>query len=143
MGGGVPSAGVAGLVLRLSFRYGLLAFETVYLAWAFDDWQQMPMTPLRARFAARGVPHLLGAWTSESGVPLYSVWAHVPHTVGVLEIVARHVHARFLAGGRAVALDGARLPDAAFALAGVNLTRDGRGHVLRPLAVSKATSPGG
>ena len=44
-----PSAGVAGLVLRLSFRYGLLAFETVYLAWAFDDWQQMPMTPLRAR----------------------------------------------------------------------------------------------
>ncbi len=93
-----------------------------------------------ARFAARGVPHLLGAWTSESGVPLYSVWTHVPHTVGVLEIVARHVHARFLAGGRAVALDGARLPDAAFALAGVNLTRDGRGHVLRPLAISKATS---
>ena len=93
-----------------------------------------------ARFAARGVPYLLGAWTSETGTQLYSVWAHVPHTVGVLEIVARHVHARFLATGRAVALDRARLPDAAFALAGVNLTSEGHGHVLRPLVVSKVTS---
>ena len=43
------------------------------------------------KFDHDGVPYLLGQWFSEGGVRLYSVIAHVPHTLGCVEIVTRHV----------------------------------------------------
>ena len=96
-----------------------------------------------SRFAAGGVPFLVVGWWSETGVRLYSVFVHVPHTLGALELVTRHLHERFRggAGDAAVREAGhARLPDAVMSHANVNLTKDGHGHVLHPVAVSKVTS---
>ena len=96
-----------------------------------------------ARFAAGGVRFLVGGWWSETGVRLYSVFVHVPHTLGALEIVTRHLHERFRGGADDAAVrevGHARLPDAVMSHANVNLTVDGHGHVLHPVAVSKVTS---
>ena len=100
-------------------------------------------TPYARRFAAAGAPHLVLAWTSERGVPLYSVFAHVPYTLGVLEIVTPRLAPELAARATRAAAE-ARFPDSAFAIANVNLSLPVAGarasSVLRPLAVSKVTS---
>ena len=92
------------------------------------------------RFAADGVPHLVGEWYSESGLHMYSIVAHVPSTIGNLEIVTRQI-SDTRAREAAMRLDHARLPDSAFAIAGVNLSAPfSPSHFLYPLAISKVTS---
>ena len=73
------------------------------------------------RFAVDGVPHLVGEWYSESGLHMYSIVAHVPSTIGNLEIVTRQISDSRMREA-AMRLDHARLPDSAFAIAGVNLS---------------------
>ena len=91
------------------------------------------------KFDHDGVPYLLGQWFSEGGVRLYSVIAHVPHTLGCVEIVTRHVSdARVRSAARP--MSHARLPDTAFAIARVNITASSTtSTLLVPLAVSKVT----
>ena len=91
------------------------------------------------RFADGGVPFFIGSWLAETNEQLYSIWVHVPHTMGVIEIVTRRVPARFAS---AVApLDHVRLPNSALAHAGVNLTVPAHhDRSLRPVAISKVTS---
>ena len=129
------------MVRRFRARLANLTSYAPFLEHGTVLWADNADPYLRA-FEAGGVPFLVAAWTSETGVPLYSAWVHVPHTLGVLEIVSRHVHDRFVARALRLDLEGApaRLPDAALAHAGVNFTADARGHALRPVAVSKVTS---
>ena len=85
-----------------------------------------------------GVAYLLGEWYSEMGTRLYSVIAHVPGTVGCVEIVTRMLDPRYL--GNVTKMNHVRLPDGAFEVAGIDLAASGASDLLLPLAVSKVTS---
>ena len=85
-----------------------------------------------------GETYLLGEWYSELGMRLYSVIAHVPGTVGCVEIVTRMIDERYLRN--VTKMNHVRLPDSAFEVAGIDIAASGTSDLLLPLAVSKVTS---
>ena len=64
-------------------------------------------------------------------MPLYSVFAHVPYTLGVLEIVTPRLAPELAARGTRAAAE-ARFPGSAFAIANVNLSLPVAARARRP-----------